>query len=686
MPESRYWMSLSLNVLNHLGLNLYSNTPAVLAEVIANAWDADATEVKIDFNLEEKLITISDNGHGMDVDDINRKYLTVGYNRRNDNNGFRTPRGRQPMGRKGIGKLSLFSIANKFEVHSLKKSGDRESFLMDAASIKSAIQDEDPSSPGRYEPDEIDFDADIESQGTVIKITDLKKLRLTRATVSGLRKRIARRFGIIDDHLGFRILVDGSEVGFSERDYFHKARFLFQYGSYDYSQHCTQLDVDTDTGEPMAFLRSNRFESEDQVEADRTYETSGWIGIARHSNSLDEENPDENLNRITIVVRGKVAQEDILQEYRLGGMITKFIYGEFHADFLDEDDLDDIATSGRQKILEDDPRYLSLKGFIGRELKYIWTETNKLKERKGLDNALDSNPYIREWFEGLRPKVLQQSAQKMFGVIDQATIDERHKHELYANGILAFEARKIDFALEEFDLFETDGIERMLTYLHDIDNIEAERYHEIVKERLKVIERFRGKIDANEIERLLQEYIFDHLWLLDPSWERATEYAYMEEHMKTVIDRIDADNPTTVRPDIRYRRISGAHVIIELKRASVWLNKTEIEAQLLKYRDALENELKNDPNEFRHRIESVCIVGRLPRGWDDAHVRQVDEASLNPYFIRVMTYRELIDNAYAAYGKFIEASHRPSALHDLIERVRTYKVVEDESSSGGEGV
>ena len=38
----RYYMTISLNVLNHMGLNLYSNTPSVLAEVIANSWDADA--------------------------------------------------------------------------------------------------------------------------------------------------------------------------------------------------------------------------------------------------------------------------------------------------------------------------------------------------------------------------------------------------------------------------------------------------------------------------------------------------------------------------------------------------------------------------------------------------------------------------------------------------------------------
>ncbi len=40
--DTRYEMGISLRILDHLGLNLYSNTPAVISEAIANAWDADA--------------------------------------------------------------------------------------------------------------------------------------------------------------------------------------------------------------------------------------------------------------------------------------------------------------------------------------------------------------------------------------------------------------------------------------------------------------------------------------------------------------------------------------------------------------------------------------------------------------------------------------------------------------------
>ena len=104
MTDSRYVMRISLNVLNHMGLYLYSNTPAVLAEAIANAWDADATEVHVNLDAAAKRISVRDNGVGMDQADINDKFLYVGYRKRTTT-GIRTAKGRQPMGRKGIGKL-----------------------------------------------------------------------------------------------------------------------------------------------------------------------------------------------------------------------------------------------------------------------------------------------------------------------------------------------------------------------------------------------------------------------------------------------------------------------------------------------------------------------------------------------------------------------------------------------------
>ena len=574
------------------------------------------------------------------------------------------------MGRKGIGKLSLFSIANRISVYTKKIGGQAESFLMDADKIRNAIEAEaaDPSTAKEYEPERIHFDEDISEHGTTLKIADLKKLRITTATSVGLKKRIARRFSVLGDD--FEIFVNGEKVTFQDRDYFHKARFIFQYG-YDYSRLCANLDKDSESGQPMKYDRPSRFDDAGEHDGNRLYNIRGWVGIARRSNDLDGEKREDNLNKIPILVRGKVAQEDILQGFRIGGMITKYMFGEINADFLDEDDKDDIATSSRQSISEDDGRFVALRLFLRNELVHIWKETNKLKDKKGLQNALNENPPLREWHESL-PKSLQPRAARIFAEIDKAGIDEDKKRDFYANGVLAFERLKMDTAVDVLKNIDESNLESFLQFLADVDAIEAANYREIVNERLKVIQKLQQSVEANALERVLEEYVFDHLWLLDPAWERATEYASMEERIQAILPE-DPSKEVTLRTDIRYRRVAAAHVVLELKRGLRRLKKTDIEEQLTKYIRAVDKKLKKDPEQARLPIEGICLVGKLPEGWEDANERRIDEESLRPRRIRVMTYDELINNAESAYAKFLEATTNTQKLNVLLDRIRKYR-------------
>ncbi len=134
-----YEMTISLNVLNHLGIGLYSNVPAVLSEVVANAWDADASVVDIRISRELGEICIFDDGTGMNLEDVNDRYLTVGYRKRDEITGL-TPGRRHPMGRKGIGKLAVFSIADTVEVYSAKGE-QRHAFRMNSEKIQEQIKD-----------------------------------------------------------------------------------------------------------------------------------------------------------------------------------------------------------------------------------------------------------------------------------------------------------------------------------------------------------------------------------------------------------------------------------------------------------------------------------------------------------------------------------------------------------------
>ena len=75
MPKE-YNINVDPRILELLGPNLYTNIYYVLAELIANAYDADAKNVYIISNKDD--IRIEDDGHGMSYDngDI-KKFLNV---------------------------------------------------------------------------------------------------------------------------------------------------------------------------------------------------------------------------------------------------------------------------------------------------------------------------------------------------------------------------------------------------------------------------------------------------------------------------------------------------------------------------------------------------------------------------------------------------------------------------------
>ena len=79
-----------------------------------------------------------------------------------------------------------------------------------------------------------------------------------------------------------------------------------------------------------------------------------------------------------------------------------------------------------------------------------------------------------------------------------------------------------------------------------MDDIEATLYYQIIKERIQIINKFREITqDDQSLEKVIQQYLFNHLWLLDPSWERADHTEYME---KTVLNalNVQVDSLTAV--------------------------------------------------------------------------------------------------------------------------------------------
>lgn len=642
MPDHKFEMTVDLNVLNHLGIRLYSSIPAVVSEAVANSWDADAENVLIDIQYDS--ITVQDDGHGMSVEDLNKKFLTVGYQRRKEGHD-RTPSGRLVFGRKGIGKLSLFSIADTIEVHSVN-NGEKAGLILSLPDIQQAIErGEHEYHPTAVAPSKVTI-----KHGTKITIRDIRKQ--TNRAPAPLRRRLARRFSTIGQTSGgkpFNVTVNTDPITTSDREYFKKVEYLWVYGELGKA-------IEGQTSPKEVFIRE-----------DAPFE--GWIGTVENAGDLVSEDGD-NLNDIQIFVRGRVAQEKTLQFYGEDGLYANYVVGEIHADWLDSDDMDDIATTNRQALIEDDPRVEKLKSAIRKELKNIQNTWSDLRNSEGTNEALKV-PLVQDWFDTLGSDQ-KKKAQQLFGKINKLKLERDDKKPLFKYGVLAFEKLKLRDNLSKIEQMSEDDITGYLSAFESHDELESQLYFEISKGRLDIIDHFEGLTDEDKVEKVLQQFLFDHLWLLDPSWDRAATEPVMEaEVKKAVLDENEFDGKYMKeigRVDIQYRKSGGEHIIIELKRAGRICETDELFPQVRKYQRKMDQLLDHlDRNDEPYEI--VCIVGKDLRDWSEPKGKEQSRDILKQANARVMTYKRLIENARRAYGEYIKASEEASKIFKILNAI-----------------
>jgi hypothetical protein len=95
-----------------IGERLYAESVDLLRELVNNAYDADATEVRVEVSPAE--IRVSDNGAGMDFAGL-EQYFIIGSDEKVVHS--RSPRfGRVRIGQFGIGKFASLAAASRFEL------------------------------------------------------------------------------------------------------------------------------------------------------------------------------------------------------------------------------------------------------------------------------------------------------------------------------------------------------------------------------------------------------------------------------------------------------------------------------------------------------------------------------------------------------------------------------------------
>ncbi|MCW4460823.1 ATP-binding protein [Sphingomonas sp. BT-65] len=326
-PPPRPALLFDHNVIEHLGIKLYQNKPSnVLAELVANSWDADAKHVWVDVREaapgQDAYIAVADDGSGMTLPTINERYLVIGKAKR-ANPKDRSDGGRPPMGRKGIGKLAPFGIAGRVDVATFA-DGKLNWFTLELPGLKKA------GATGRYEPDfpaeDVDAAADpvggdpaIRAKvaeflakvrpvghGTLVLMTQLTPNALPdrAATVSGL----SRRFTVILARPDFEVHVDGAKI--------EEAEALPEF----------ELRIPPEPGATV----TEKIDGKD---------VRFWAGF------FEKAGPTTDEAGVGVFVHGKIAQDRPFFFKSTGKEVfQRYLYAVVEADWLDELDEDLVST------------------------------------------------------------------------------------------------------------------------------------------------------------------------------------------------------------------------------------------------------------------------------------------------------------------------------------------------------
>lgn len=615
--QNPYTMVISRTTIDKLGIKLYDKASAVIAELIANAYDADAENVIVEMPLGQYLasrtgrevtdkgytISISDDGHGMTPDEVNKHYLLVGKDRRTDPTwGSRSREKNRPvMGRKGIGKLAAFGICRTIEVISAGGPATERGYLTAHLFLNydDIIQDTDEP----YSPISGDIDRTYSSKtGTKVILHNFHFRRIPDANT--FHRQLAARFGLAQPD--WRIEV---------HDLLHAVE-PFAVG---------ELEIDLLEGTYID-LKGRSIELEDGTELPVT----GWVGIAKRPYR------DQVMAGIRIYVRGKLAAQttdfDIPAGFHGEHTIRSYLVGTIQADWLDEDAHEDMLQSSRQDILWNTEEGQAFQRWGQELVREVGTKSDTFRrqqiwqlfrERSAIEDL------ARERFADLELRT---------GVIDVARIIARTSsresldNETYVKSLvnLAFSLGPHHVIIDKLHAVSETAVSpfEMLARLFTQATV-AETYQlgQIAYERVKAIEKLESALSPERDEAELQKLLEDAPWLIHADWTPLTKNQTLEtarvaferwyaKEYGTPIVTSAIDYPTK-RPDFVLMNYEHALEVVDIKKPGHTLDDQDF-TRLHRYHEAFAKFLSQHP-QFRpdfpegHHIVVVCdSIGLSP--------------------------------------------------------------------------
>ena len=644
MSEENKNLILKFNgrILDQLGIQTYHTPAAAISELISNAWDADASVVKISIpeSIDEgEEIVIEDNGIGMSFNDCQDKYLNVGYNRRGSHSKETSLGGRPILGRKGIGKFAGFGIAEIIHVKTTSSdTGEITDFKLDINKLRhdTYISETPKNIDARYHHNSSDSD-----HGT--KIT-LKSLNLSNVIRKDFKDNLSRKFLLHRSVDNFKIMINEEPLEISE---LKEADVRYEFPrDYDDAQ-SRNIDEDGWCIESI----------------DETHNIAWKVQFTRDTIKI------RDFQGITIFVNGKLAQNPFFFELvgGIGGQAGQsYMTGQIKADYIDEFD-DDLISPERQRINWNMPQTQTLYKWGEKRVKELLIMWHNKRGEERMRELEDRMSIFKTRLEKLDHSKRAGTKKILNKIGSISTIADKDYQEIAISVILAIEKGRLDELWEKISNSETFDTDRFLSVLTEAGVISALTVAEYVKTNLLTISQLKKYVTNKEYETKIRDYVAEHPQLLGPEWELFKQ----ERSLKKTIGDIGA---VTFKEPVYDGRVDlilrngDELLIIEFMRPGLEINWEHVD-RCRKYVLTIQSSLS--VSESFNKI-SALIIADIPQNIKLPLANNLDDVRKSNN-IRIHSWDQIITRAVDKWRDYLEIlvgrTNNDPRLEDLINGI-----------------
>lgn len=699
MP-SRYTMTISRLTVDKLGVKLYDRVSAVIAELIANCYDADATEVEVVAPMGQFLannsggkitdkgyrIEVRDNGSGMNPAEINPYYLKVGAERRSDIRGEISPiLKRKVMGRKGVGKLAPFGICQNIELTSSggtpadgrdEKNNKTTGYLTANFTLERGkiLKDTDDD----YHPAVGPLDDVVRAKpGTIIALTKFDYRRVP--DIDDLARQLSQRFGIASPKWKIT-LIDSLKAN---TDPNHR-RVV---GAFDadvaiMSGTKIRLEQHKKNGEDAHRATGPDGDEMADLQAGFTYDGKfypivGWVAYSKLPYK------DDLMAGVRVYCRGKIAAQTRI--FNMGAGFTgeydirSYLVGRLDADWLDESE--DLIRTDRQDILWSHELGSAFEKWGQTLVKKLGVLTRQPKRKNTWERFQEKSKIgtvVETAFPAPGEKAIRENTMEIAKTIAQSMREEEISDPEFVQAMVQLSLllgphitldKKLREAAEEQD----DALSTLNSILKTARIAELAGFGRIADDRIKVIAKVEDLKDKKDtLEAAFQDLIEAAPWLIDPQWspvaanqtfstlKKEFEKYYKHKTGKELV--LERFSESDKRADFVLSNQDARLEIVEIKKPGHSLANEEMD-RIVKYVDLMTEFLETAGNDqFRQLFPEFHVTLVCDKVSLDGVHRKAFESLKKEHQLTHITWTVFLVRARKTHEDFLNEADRQKKI------------------------